>query len=282
MSKKHVTGKRSRSPEGDDVGISGLVYGCTVGNIVAHCKLPGQRTTVFIRQLRERLEIFARLHSRMQGSDKEQLAQGLASGRASKSIICMLEELSRVKIDSRLGGRGTVIGATAAVLLSVEMSSVSTVDAEWVVKNGILGLTIERAIHTLLHSVQTGMSDMAERSKGVEIRALQRAAAGVKRATVFVSEIGLSGRHALMVQVMSAARAAFPAAVVCSNTQSHLLKSVAAEVELLTPRSTVPLEAVGMFIPLSAIPHIPEGACDECMSSTDSSVPSSTCSEVDQ
>lgn len=219
------------------------------------------------------------MHSSMQGEDKELLASGLAAGQVSKSVMGMLHEVAAVKIDSRLGGRRTVIGATAATLLVVEMASAAADDAEWVVANDMLCVVLERAVQTLVHSVQ--ICEMAETSRGAEIRALQRAAAGARKARMLVFSLGVHGRQALVMQITSAARAAFPPAVVCSTTQTELLSRVAAGVELLSPRSMVPLEAVGVYVPLSAIPLGPEDSCDN-MSSTESSVPSSVssvCSE---
>lgn len=275
-----TTGKRTRSPAGEKVNLSGLIYGTTLGNIVAHAKMPGQRTTVFVRMLRERLETFARMHCEMRGADKEPLAQGLASGRVAKAVVHKLSELRLVKVDSKLGGRETAIGATAAILISLELSASCTEDATWLVDNHVLTSALESAIDTLVHSADTGMSAAAESAKGAEVRALQRAALGVKKAHEFITELRLRGKQALALQVSSAARAAFPACRVSPDTQQGLLRDVATNVNVLAPRFATPLEAVGAFVPLSAIPRVPDSCVDESSSSASSvasfsSVPSS-------
>ena len=260
-------GKRSRR---DGVATLGSVFGTCLGNIVAHTKIDGAKTSTVLRRLRESLERISYLHSRMSGPDAEALAGGLAASRAITAQQKLLPELNAVKIDSKYGNAATVVGATASILCTLGMLSGSA-NASFLLEHKVLQTALDKAEASLSQWAEVAKLAVngGEHNLNAERRAIRRAKIGAAAAAATSTATFPLGM--LAAQLHAAARAAFPPVYVSGTTQKGLCLAIAQNA-LRASCAPDTHACQRCFVPLSELPACepPTGSSSSSASSWDS------------
>lgn len=204
-----VRSVRGRSAYNTQIQSAGTVFGCTLGNVMHHCRARKHKLMHAMRALRRALEPAGRALETANGDDRRFLVRGLACHRLLQAQGRKMQEVKRAPpIDSKMGHVGVVLGATAAILVAFECMALNDEDTEG------LGAQLNaclRDAHSamaswrLLDNMDCDMRD----ARDAELRALERARAGVARAQAMCAE--LSCKHGMRLQLDCYRRAAWPA-----------------------------------------------------------------------
>lgn len=206
---------------------AGCVFGCTLGNLMQHCRAEKHSLHTCILQMRRVLRAGGRAIALSTGDDVAILAQGMGVHRVMKAQARHFHELRKCKrIDSKTGHVGIVFGAATSILIAFECMSRDENDLMGLGAqlNACLQDTIGALLHWDMH--ETTDEDVIQ-SKAVECRALQRARAGVLRAQHLASKNELDEKKAMRLQLDCFRRALW----VCreevnEESQTSLLKRI--------------------------------------------------------
>ena len=258
-----TSGKRSRdyAKARDALTICGSAFGTTLGSLCAYLEgrgLPAEKAYV-LRSVRTQLLPIADALGTMRGSDVAFLSRGLASCRvATAQRTLMAEAVS--KIDSKYGNPHTCIGATAALLTCFGVMSAVQDHAAHLGRDNSLGKALRCALVNLENwkASRIAMSDDAWLALAAERRALQRAAAGARRAAYVWQD---QPPQILLARQLEWARiAAFPGNTLVNEfSQASLLSDIEIQSLFQTTTPSVPTgharaPAVSETVPLSQIP----------------------------
>ena len=206
---------------------AGCVFGCTLGNLMQHCRAEKHSLHTCMLQMRRVLRAGGRAIVHSTGDDIGILAQGMGVHRVMKAQARYFHELKKCKrIDSKTGHVGIAFGAATSILIAFECMSRDENDL--VGLGAQLNACLQDAIGALLHWDMNETTDEdVIHSKAVECRALQRARAGVLRAQHLASKNQLSERRAVRLQLDCFRRALWVyREEVNEETQTSLLKRI--------------------------------------------------------
>ena len=188
----------------------GIVFGCTMGNLMHHCRNPVNKRPlmVAVNTLRRVLAPISRALHTCRGSDVGMLVRGMACHRVLQAQGKKLPELKRApSIDSKTGHIGVVVGASAAILVAFECMSAFEAD---VVGIGAQLVACLRDAHCALSRwrLPDTYDDDLRAAHSAETRALERARLAVARALEVGG--GLSDAAAVRLQLDFYRRAVWP------------------------------------------------------------------------
>lgn len=219
-----------------------VVYGCTIGCLIAFARHPGLRDSHVQRRIRAKIASIAGVHARMRGKDGDLLAAGMAAVRIPSREARQAVRKSRVS--TRQGSTCTLVGACVALLVAVEVVAEVTLPTR-----DVLSHAAESAAATLMdmRALQPGGWRLAE------ARAMQRLAVAARASWRLGEEMGLKIADRLVLQLRNSARAAFPDAEVSAESHRELLAAFRARAEALPDVAPCTLPARGGVVPLSEI-----------------------------
>lgn len=260
---------RGRTAHDTQMIAAGTIFGATLGNLMHHARGKMHKLMHAMRALRRALAPAGRALSTATGDDRRILARGLACHRLLQAQGRRMRELKRAPpIDHKMGHVGVVLGATAAILVAFECMTLDDADAEGLGDHLAACL---RDAHSALASwrlADTMDSDMLD-ARSVEIRALERARAGVARAQETGS--GLGPVAAMRLQLDCYRRAAWPSeGPLDDEGHADLLERIASgelvdeERDELTTGAAAP-----NIISLAALPSLDEAAASGSSCSSD-------------
>ena len=222
----HPTRIRNKGYE-ESMASAGVVFGCTFGNLMHHCRAEKYSLHTCMMQMRKLLKAGGRAIISSSGGDKAFLAQGMGMHRVMKAQARRFSELRACKrVDSKAGHVGIVFGAAASILIAFECMSRDEQDLPGLDKQ--LNACLRDALGALLHwdMCETTNQDLVD-SKAAECRALQRAKAGVLRAQHLANRNRLDERRAMRLQLDCFRRALWPYGEdVGEDTQSSLMARI--------------------------------------------------------
>ena len=258
-----TSGKRSRdyAKTRDALTICGSAFGTTLGSLCTYLEgrgIPAEKAYV-LRSVRTQLLPIADALGTMRGSDVAFLSRGLASCRVAQAQRVLMPEAVS-KIDSKYGNPHTCIGATAALLTCFGVMSAVQDHAAHLGRDNSLGKALRCALVNLENwkASRIAMSDDAWLALAAERRALQRAAAGARRAAYVWQD---QPPQILLARQLEWARiAAFPGSTLVNEfSQASLLSDI--EIQSLfraatpvAPTGSTLASPVSETVPLSQIP----------------------------
>tara|TARA_B100000575_G_scaffold194892_1_gene157509 strand:- start:2807 stop:3820 length:1014 start_codon:yes stop_codon:yes gene_type:complete len=236
----------------------GTVIGCALGNLVHHCRGSKHSLRVVLSLMHRALDPVSDALSLSTGDDLSLLVKGMACHRVLQAQGRRLRELKIAPpIDGRTGHIGVAVGACAAVLVAFECMSASSSEPSGLASQLTICL---REVQAALVSWRVG--DAADfdtiHSVNAEMRAIERARAGVARACFKAEMVGMSESEAMRLQLLFYRRAAWPRGQqIARDTQSDLLKRIASGelVDFAHPVEVFTLPTPGV-LPLSAVSSV--------------------------
>lgn len=253
----------------------GMVFGCTLGNLMHHCRNPAHKRPLMhaMYTLRRVLVPAGRALATCSGEDARLLVRGMCCHRVLAAQGKRLRELKHAPaIDSKTGHVGVVLGISAALLIVFECITHTPEHCE--------GLRAE--LSSCLREAQAALvgwrfpdvddEDMHV-ARAAEVRAIERARLAVARAQT--TGKALSDAASVRLQLDCYRRAVWPHGEELSAEHHALLLERIQSGELvdLEPDAEVRGSAPPGITGLSALPSLgsADGSSDEAASSTGSS-----------
>ena len=189
----------------------GTVYGCTMGNLMQHCRNPVNKRPLktSMALLRKVLLGASRALGRTTGPDVEHLVRGMACHRVLKAQGKRLRELRKAPaIDSKTGHVGQVVGAALSVLVAFECMAEHKPDRAGL--GAQLGASLRDAHGAVSRwRLPDVYDDCMREAMRAESRALERAQLAVARAQLVGKK--LPECEAVRLQLDCYRRAVWPA-----------------------------------------------------------------------
>jgi hypothetical protein len=190
-----------------------------------HLLMPKARKSAVLTCIAERVRRMAALLARSSGQDVIRLGRGLAAGRLIVSQARALPELLGVKIDPRYGNAGTIIGATASVIIACSIL-VTPSNAEWFRgRAAFLSALVRCEGHLNDWTSQSTDCDAAAVLE-CECRAVARAIRATEVAILIATERGLDAMASVRLQLGAAQKAAFPPTQISLQMQPAILAAI--------------------------------------------------------
>lgn len=202
----------------------GTVFGCTLGNLMHHCRGRKHKLMHAMRVARKVLQNAGDALGHASGNDRDVLVRALACHRVLRMQGRKLGELKRAPdIDYKMGHVGVVVGASAAILVAFECMSVDAADTEGL---GSQLMHCLRDAHTAVASwrLPSNLDNDMRDARMVEVRALERARMGVCRAQQLCG--GLSDADAMRLQLDFYRRAVWPMGCIDDDAHGDILERI--------------------------------------------------------
>mgnify|MGYP004116428621 CR=1 FL=1 len=232
----------------------GAILGCTLANLLHHARGKIHKLCRAAAVVRAALVPAGAALRTCHGEDRMHLIRGLAAHRVLVQQAKRMTELKYApRVDSRYGHEHTAVGATAAILAVFSVMALSAEDAARLDGHledclNVVGIVLRT------WRLSTSADDDSESSARAELRAVERALLGVRRARKVGSELGVRERFDLQLTFMR--RAAWPAGeVVEESTHETLLARIASGEIVDTASDEGP--CAPWVTPLSAVPALP-------------------------
>lgn len=232
----------------------GTVIGSALGNLVHHCRGSKHSLRVVLSLLHRALDPVSDALRCSNGTDVPFLIKGMVCHRVLQAQGRHLRELKKAPpIDGRTGHVGVAVGACASVLVAFECMAASA-DPDGLASQLTLCL---RDVQAALENwrVTDAVDYDTIHSVHAEMRAVERARAGVARAQFKAEVAGMSEKEAMRLQLLFYRRAAWPRGEAISrDTQSELVEKISSGelVDFAHPTEVFTLPTPGV-LPLSGV-----------------------------
>lgn len=206
---------------------AGCVYGCAFGNIVGYCS---HKNTVFAAITRKIYQVLVPIAASVlseSGSDAQTMCSGIAAYRITRTQQLKMHPGELEKTTHRKQTNpAVVLGLTASILCVYSVLSSDSVtspavsranDILWFARQSMLLRALAVAEHVLETSTPriahgVGSAPAFERAAvDAELRAVQRAAQGVKTATALAEQHAMDTAATFALQLSFFAKSAWPA-----------------------------------------------------------------------
>ena len=241
----------------------GVVFGCSLANLMHYARGSKHKVYRVMREIRRCLEPVSAQILRMSGKDRAVLSQGIASHRVVLQQQKKMREIARAPpIDSKMGHAGVVLGITAALLVVFTVLAADAADATF-------GQGLSSTISTMLFQVADALRawrlpacsniTAARVAIDAEMRAVQRAIAGVRRAGTLARQNNLDFFAQLKLELKLYALAAWPPGMIVEEeTHDSVMEKLltgALDLEALKADGDFFAPPPGV-VPLSALPNL--------------------------